>query len=64
MQLLAEKQKEQQHEIMLKQEERRLRAEDTIRVKERTNRLKMKMKMKILEHQQMSTEAYNTHKKR
>jgi hypothetical protein len=49
---------------MLKQEERRLRAEDTIRVKERTSRLQMKIKMKILEQQQMSTEAYNTYKKR
>ena len=49
---------------MLKQEERRLRAEDTIRVKERTTRLQLKMKMKILEQQQISTEAYKTHKKR
>ena len=63
-QAVAELHKKQQHEIMLKQEERRLRAEDTLKQKERSNRLNMKLKIKIIEQYQSHAEAYLTFKNR
>lgn len=52
------------HEMMLKQELRKLREGDMIKVRERTKRLESKRKQDILNKEQQDSELLNTMKNR
>ena len=52
------------HEMMLKQELRKLREGDMIKVRERTKRLESKRKQDILNKEQQDAELLNTMKNR